>query len=198
MSFLEEKCSLFPVVTPKDIEGFTCGDHDLDEFFTNDCFAYSKELLGKTYCFKTDKDSKTVVCAFTLANAGVRVNDMPNARKKKIETDIPHIKSLKDYPAVLVARLGVSKDFRSLHIGSDVLSYIKLWFLEPYNKTGCRFMIVDAYNEQVTMDFYEQNGFKTVFSTEKQEKAYRHITTETSLNTRLMYYDLMKTAKEYR
>ena len=131
MSFLEDKCSLIPVVTPEEMAGFTCGDHDLDEFFTNDCFAYSKELLGKTYCFKMDENSQTVVCAFTLANAGVRVSDLPNARKKKIEANIPHVKSLKDYPAVLVARLGVSKDFRSLHIGSDVLSYIKLWFLEP-------------------------------------------------------------------
>jgi|GEM_PF-5542765 len=39
---------------------------------------------------------------------------------------------------------------------------------------------------------------KTVFSSEQQEKNYRQITSETSLNTRLMYYDLMKTAKEYR
>lgn len=197
MSFLEDKCSLFPLAIPEEIEGFTCGDSDLDEFFTNDCFAYSKELLGKTYCFKMDENPHTVVCAFTLANAGVRVSDLPNARKKKIEANIPHIKALKDYPAVLVARLGVSKDFRSLHIGSDVLSYIKLWFLEPYNKTGCRFMIVDAYNEPLTMAFYEQNGFKTVFGTEQQEKDYRHLESGISLSTRLMYYDLMRTAEEY-
>lgn len=197
MSFLEDKCSLFPLAIPEEIEGFTCGDSDLDEFFTNDCFAYSKELLGKTYCFKMDENPHTVVCAFTLANAGVRVSDLPNARKKKIEANIPHIKALKDYPAVLVARLGVSKDFCSLHIGSDVLSYIKLWFLEPYNKTGCRFMIVDAYNEPSTMAFYEQNGFKTVFSTEQQEKDYRHLESGISLSTRLMYYDLMRTAEEY-
>ena len=48
------------------------------------------------------------------------------------------------------------------------------------------------------MAFYEQNGFKVVFSAEQQEKDYRHITSETSLSTRLMYYDLMKTVKEYR
>lgn len=197
MSFLEDKCSLFPLMTQKEIEGFTCGDYDLDEFFTKDCFAYSKELLGKTYCFKMDENPKTVVCAFTLANAGVRVSDLPNARKKKIEANIPHIKALKDYPAVLVARLGVSKKFRSLHIGSDVLSYIKLWFLEPYNKTGCRFIIVDAYNDPATMAFYEQNDFKTVFSTEQQEKDYRHLESDVSLSTRLMYYDLMRTAEEY-
>ena len=195
MSFLEDKCSLFPLLKQEEIEGFTCGDRDLDDFFTNDCFAYSKELLGKTYCFRMDTNPRVVVCAFTLANAGIRVSDLPNARK--IEADIPHIKALKDYPAVLVARLGVSKYYRSLNIGSDALSYIKLWFLEPYNKTGCRFMIVDAYNNAETISFYEKNGFKTVFSSEQQEKDYRHLVPEVSLNTRLMYYDLMETALEY-
>lgn len=135
--------------------------------------------------------------SFTLANAGIRVNDLPNSRKKKIETNIPHVKVMKDYPAVLVARLGVSKHFRSLHIGSDILSYIKLWFLDPYNKTGCRFMIVDAYNEPTTIAFYEQNGFNTVFSTEQQEKDYRHLESDIPLSTRLMYYDLMRTVEEY-
>lgn len=58
-------------------------------------------------------------------------------------------------------------------------------------------MIVDAYNEPTTMAFYEQNGFKTVFSTEQQEKDYRLLASNVSLTTRLMYYDLMQTAKEY-
>lgn len=196
MSFLEEKCSMYVLTEPKDMAGFSCGDRDLDDFFTNDCFAYTKQLLGKTYCYKLDEEPHRVVCAFTLANAGVRVSDIPNARKKKIEADIPHAKTLKDYPAVLVARLGVSKDFHSLHIGSDALDNIKLWFLEPYNKTGCRFVIVDAYNTQATIRFYERNGFRTVFSTDQQEKEYRRIEGDISLNTRLMYYDLMMVAKE--
>lgn len=197
MSFLRENCTQYAVTDKNALVGFSCGDKDLDEFFANDCLDFTKQLLGKTYCYRLNEDPSKVVCAFTLANAGVRVSDLPNSRKKKIEANIPHIKALKDYPAVLVARLGVSKDFRSLHIGSDILSYIKLWFLDPYNKTGCRFMIVDAYNEPATTAFYEQNGFKMVFSTEQQEKDYRHIESDISLNTRLMYYDLMRTAEEY-
>ncbi|MDE6299367.1 MAG: GNAT family N-acetyltransferase [Muribaculaceae bacterium] len=197
MSFLEEKCSLFPLTSPEEIDGFSCGDSDLDEFFTRDCFAYAKELLGKTYCYKLDEDTHKVVCAFTLANAGVRVSDLPNARKKKVESKIPHIKALKDYPAVLLARLGVSKDYRSLSIGSDVIEFVKLWFLDPYNKTGCRFLIVDAYNSPATIAFYEKNDFKMVFSSEQQEKDYRHLDDETALSTRLMFYDLMRTAENY-
>lgn len=197
MSFLEDKCSLFPLAKPEEIVGFSCGDSDLDEFFTRDCFAYAKELLGKTYCYKLDEDSQKVVCAFTLANAGVRVSDLPNARKKKVESKIPHIKALKDYPAVLLARLGVSKDFRSLSIGSDVIEFVKLWFLDPYNKTGCRFLIVDAYNSPATLTFYEKNDFKMVFSSEQQEKDYRHLDSGTALSTRLMFYDLMRTAEDF-
>ena len=52
MSFLNATSSLHRLNTPKDIEGFTCGDKDLDDFFTNDCFAYVKQLLGKTYYYK--------------------------------------------------------------------------------------------------------------------------------------------------
>ena len=48
------------------------------------------------------------------------------------------------------------------------------------------------------MAFYEQNGFKVVFSAEQQEKDYRHITSETTLSTRLMFYDLMSMVEEYR
>lgn len=196
MGFLEDKCSLFRLTEARDIEGFSCGDEDLDDFFTSDCFAFEKQLLGKTYCYRLDENPRTVVCAFTLANASIRVSDLPNARRKKIEANIPHSKSLKDYPAVLVARLGVSQDFRSLYIGSEALDNIKYWFLDPYNKTGCRYVLVDAYNCPATITFYEKNGFATVFSTEKQEKEYRNIAEETLLSTRLMYFDLMPLAKD--
>ena len=83
MSFLKTHCSLSPVFEPKDLEGFHCGDHDIDEFFTNDCFGFTTQLLGKTYCYRLNEEPNKVVCAFTIANAGIRVSDLPNARKKK-------------------------------------------------------------------------------------------------------------------
>lgn len=196
MSFIADMCSLREMPEPSSIDRFTCGDADLDEFFSNDCYGYAKQLLGKTYCCCLKSERRKVVCAFTLANASIRVDDLPNARKKKIEADIPHAKSLKDYPSVLIGRLGVSQDFHSMHIGSEVLEYIKYWFLDPNNKTGCRFVIVDAYNAPATKVFYERNGFKTVFSTDDQEKIYRHVNEEVPLSTRLMYFDLMSLTQD--
>ena len=191
MSYLLEHCTLYEMKESTDVDEFVCGDQDIDEFFSHDCFGYAKQLLGKTYCYKSDENPRKIVCAFTLANASIRVDDLPNARKKKIETGIPHAKSLKDYPAVLVGRLGVSYEFRSKHIGSEVLDFVKYWFVEPNNKTGCRFVIVDAYNNPTTLAFYGRNGFKTVFSTDEQEKEYRHLEQGVHLNTRLMYFDLL-------
>ena len=40
-------------------------------------------------------------------------------------------------PAVLIGRLGISTKFQHLHIGTEVIDFIKSWFVEPYNKTGC-------------------------------------------------------------
>lgn len=191
MGFLLDCCSLSEMLSTDDVRGFACGDQDLDEFFASDCFGYAKQLLGKTYCYKLDADPQKIVCAFTLANAGIRVDDLPNARKKRIESDIPHAKSLKDYPAVLVGRLGVSQEFQNKQIGSEVLTFIKYWFVEPNNKTGCRFVIVDAYNNPGTLGFYERNGFKPVFSSDEQEKTYRHLPSDARLKTRLMYFDLL-------
>ena len=94
-------------------------------------------------------------------------------------------------PAVLIGRLGISTKFQHLHIGTEVIDFIKSWFVEPYNKTGCRYLVVDAYNEDVPVAFYKKNGFDFMFSTEEQEKSYRGIVSDKPLKTRLMYFDLI-------
>ena len=39
------------------------------------------------------------------------------------------------------------------------MSFIKDWFRHEDNKTGCRFIVVDAYNEEKVLRYYEKNGF---------------------------------------
>ena len=47
MSFLKEHCSLFSVNEPKELEGFNCGDLDIDEFFAKDCFDWQFQKASK-------------------------------------------------------------------------------------------------------------------------------------------------------
>lgn len=170
---------------------FSCGDKDLDDFFLHDAIKYERQLLGKSYCFRLDNDSSVIVCAFALSNSSIDARNLPNNRKRKLTENIPYEKSLSSYPATLIGRLGVDKEFSGKGVGTELLKFIKNWMLLPSYKTACRYLTVDAYNNESTLKFYEANGFKSLFSSDKQEKEYIGLTQEKELKTRLMYYDLM-------
>ena len=193
MKFLESSCS-FEVLDEELINStklFDCSNLDLNDFFQNDCIAFANELMGKTYCFTLDSDSKNIVCSFTISNDSIKTSILPNARKKKVLKNIPSQKRFKSYPAVLIGRLGVSKEFTSLGIGTELLNFIKSCFIERDNKTGCRFIIVDSYNTNEALNFYKKNGFNFLFSSEEQEKTATDVSNDSQIKTRLMYFDLI-------
>ena len=101
-------------------------------------------------------------------------------------------KTLKRFPAVLIGRLGTSKDFAGRGYGSAIMDFIKVLF-RTNNRTGCRFLIVDALNRPDTLRFYERNGFQYLINDERLEAKYMGIGVgHLPLNTRLMYFDLLK------
>ena len=53
------------------------------------------------------------------------------------------------------------------------------------------FFFHDAYNNEATLNFYKANGFKTIFSSETQEKEYVGLPLDKELKTRLLYFDLI-------
>lgn len=188
---LLEDCSFYEY-TPKvntTFGAFDCGDADLNDFYLNDAFLQSKELLCKNYCF-VKEDAGIISCAFTISNESIK--KLPGSRKKKVEKKIPREKQYSSYPAVMIGRLGVSKNFQDNHLGSQVLDFIKGWLVAPEYRTGCRFLLVDSYNKPQNIHFYEKNGFTLLFSAEEQERDYRKIKEDRPLNTRLMYYDLIE------
>lgn len=192
MKFLEECCTitLLDEQLLLNSNPFDCGDFDLNHFFREDAVFYSEELLGKTYCYLLDQCPSVIVCAFTLSNDSIKVRYLPNSRKKKVNRNIPRTKQYKSYPAVLLGRLGVNRDYINKGIGHELINFIKTWFIEPMNKTGCRFLVVDAYNQDDTLRFYLNNGFEYIFSTEEQEREFSGITAFDILSTRSMYFDL--------
>ena len=72
------------------------------------------------------------------------------------------------------------------------MSFIKGWFIDPFIKTGCRYIIVDASNHQKVIDFYQRNGFKFIFENIADEIEYMKLDLEPEYKrTRLMYFDLI-------
>jgi len=196
MAFLKDKCvrvSLTPKIVAACVP-FSCGNKDLDEFFAEDYLDYAKQLMGKTYAFLEVDNPSEIICAFTVSNASIFTNHLPNARRKRIGKDVPQQKRDMIYPAVLIGRLGVNSKFLRKHIGTELMQSIKSWFVDDDNKTGCRYLVVDAYNEPIPCEYYLRNGFTFMFSTEEQEKLYRNIASDGPLRTRLMFFDLMQIA----
>ena len=78
------------------------------------------------------------------------------------------------YPAVLIGRLGVNREYQGTpsHVGQQLMTFIKDWFRHEDNKTGCRFIVVDAYNEERVLKYYDKNGFLPLYKTEEIEKQY--------------------------
>ena len=59
-------------------------------------------------------------------------------------------------------------------------------------------MIVDAVNKPQILSFYEKNDFRPLFPIEEQEFTYTMGKKDTpvKLDTRLMYFDLLKLRQE--
>ena len=201
MNRLLDNC--FVCVLTKEIldecDKFSCGDDDMDEFFYKDALDYAHFRMGKSYCFRLVENPQVIVACFTVSNDSIRLFDLGSSKKNRMWKEISNReKRLSRYPGILIGRLAVAKDFAGCGYGSDVLRFVKDWFVDMDNKSGCRLAIVDAKNNPVTLAFYKKTNFKFLFNSEDDEYSYMHIHddsykegTDISLNTRLMYCDLL-------
>lgn len=158
------------------VKSFNCGDADLNDFILNEAAPYRKAMLAVTYVFE-DKVTKQTAAFFSLANDKVSLSDFESKtefnrfRKNRFVNE----KRLRSYPAVKLCRFGVDESLKGQSIGTILLRFIKSYFVID-NKTGCRFITVDAYANAIP--FYMRNGFVPLNDDDKDEP------------TRLLYFDL--------
>lgn len=191
---LEQNAVMLPYTTEVAAycDPFSCQDSDLDEFFSKDSFLYENELLGKTYAWINIEDPSKIIGMVTLANDSVKARFIATSARNRLQRSITNAKRGMNYPAVLIGRLGVAAEFRGkgMNIGSQIIDFLKGWFRSYDNKTGCRFIVVDAYNNEQTLYFYEKNGFKQLYKSEAEERAFLELNPDEPLETRFMFYDL--------
>jgi hypothetical protein len=160
------------------IKSFDCGDPDLNEFLLQDSKKFLAELLAVTYLYEFGNDT---VAFFSVSNDKIFYDEEVISKTiwNRFCRIIPNEKRMKGYPAVKIGRFGVNQQYKRMKIGTQLLDSIKISFINN-NKTGCRYITVDAYNNHETLSFYKRNDF--VFLTE----------TDNKMKTRLMYFDLIR------
>lgn len=175
------------------MDAFDCGRHTVNEFFQKEAQAYQDELFGRTYYFCLPDSPSNIVAGFTVANASIFTKHLPNARQKKVGFEVHHRKGLINYPAILLAQLGVDVRYKGNHLGTQIIDFVASWFTSVSNKSGCRHLIVDAYDEPHLIEFYKQNGLTLFFSSIEQEMEYRNWNPakDGPLETRLMFRDMI-------
>ena len=155
-------------------QDFDCGNGDLNEFFSIDSIDSAKQLLSVTYSLERDGST---IGFISVSNDSIKKEDLEKSIIKRLLSPIPRPKRYKSRPAVKIGRLGISKDCARSGVGTTLLDYVKVWFTNG-NKTGCRFIIVDAYNEPRVIAFYKKNNFEFLIPSDSNDA------------TRLMYFDL--------
>lgn len=160
-----------------EIKNFDCGNNDLNDFILNDALPHQDQLLTITYLYKYQ--NKTVAF-FSVSNDTVSELMFEDKNKfDKFRKSIPRPKRYRILPAVKIGRFGVDKKFEGNGIGNWIMDFIKLSFIHN-NKTGCRFITVDAYNNERTLHFYQKNDFEFFTGQDAEHK------------TRSMYFDLIR------
>ena len=154
-------------------EPFDCGDDDLNEYFHVDAEQYKELLLTQTYCLKESTNPSIALALLDLCNDTVRFE------KYRDVVEINLLKGRHDLPSVKLTRLGVQKELQGANIGTHVLNMVKRFFITD-NRTGCRLITVDAYNNPRVLHFYDKNGFKPF--TDKDSRKV----------TRALFFDLKR------
>lgn len=170
-----QSCIVHKMREGETVTAFDCGDDDLNDFILTDAPLYRKEKLAVTYLVVGREDGR-VIAYFSLVNDRISTADFDSRTLyNRFSRRFNNRKRLRSYPAAKIGRLAVAVDMKGEKIGSILLHFIKLYFTAD-NKTGCRFLTVDAYKAAVP--FYQRNGFVPLNDGELDDA------------TRLLYFDL--------
>ncbi len=172
----QETCVVRRLNVGDSVSRFDCGDEDLNDFLLNEANLYRSALLSVTYVVEK-KSTKEVVAFFSLSNDKVSISDFESKtefnrfRKHKFVNE----KRLRSYPAIKIGRLAIDKSAQHESIGTYLLEFIEDYFIID-NKSGCRFVTVDAYVDAIP--FYIKNNYQFLNNDDEDKR------------TRVMYFDL--------
>jgi hypothetical protein len=169
---VEGSYAITPVEDFSIFTGFLCSppdarDRDLEDFLATDACQHFQDRIAVTYALATVTAPLIPLGFATLANDAIvidRKNPLPEV------ADYPYT----SFPAVKIGRFGIILFLQKYGLGSLFLTLLKKLMCEG-NRTGCRFITVDAWRDKRTgvdvTSFYEKNGF-TILPCRKKTSNY--------------------------
>lgn len=126
------------------LNDFSCGLDDMDDFLKNDALDQQEDNLNVTYLAKYHEE---IIGFFSLLSDIIKLKDIEN------EYDLPY----STCPAVKIGRLAVNEKYNSLGLGTVLLDNTCYQIKRISDIIGVRFITVDAYCN--VRGFYYKNEF---------------------------------------
>ena len=135
--------------------------------------------MAISHCFITKEKKSRMVCAFSLSATALRVDYISNRGRRRVNKRIPYSKQRTQYPAILIGELCVfdgfgRKAFPEGNIGVELMNLIKTMAINPANSVAYRYLVVDALNNPKVLNYYSENQFSFLFSSEEEEYECLH------------------------
>jgi predicted GNAT family N-acyltransferase len=165
---------LVPLTEETVIKPFESEDGDLNDFLLHDAKNYARSRLSVTYLLETETET---VAYFSLSNDKLIKDEESPSMWNKLNRAIANEKRRRSYPAVKIGRLAVSKNHMRSGIGRLILDFVIRMYISNHQRSGCRFITVDAYRKSTS--FYEKVNFKYLTNKDMEDA------------TRTMYLDLI-------
>ena len=127
-----------------DLNDFSCGLDDMDDFLKNDALGQQEDNLNVTYLAKYHEE---IIGFFSLLSDIIKLKDIEN------EYDLPY----RTCPTVKIGRLAVNEKYNSLGLGTVLLDNTCYQIKRISDILGVRFITVDAYCN--VRGFYYKNEF---------------------------------------
>ncbi|MCQ2608473.1 MAG: GNAT family N-acetyltransferase [Bacteroidales bacterium] len=134
--------------------------------------------MGITYILENYKHT---IAFCTILNDKISMSSNEKNIWNKINRNIPNNKRRKSYPAIKIGSLATNTIYQRQGYGAALIDFVKDYLLSNKQFSGCRFITVDASNNEKTISFYKNYGFKFLSDKDNDHK------------TRCMYHDIMKT-----
>jgi hypothetical protein len=158
------------------LNSFSCGEDKNDEFIRDNALSHKEQLIAETYVLKSKEDNNDNSVAFiSFCNDAIPLTHLQETSQEAITSR----KRYPNMPAVKIARLGVSCALQRKNLGTYIINMAKVFFTTD-NRTGCRFLTVDALNNPNVIKFYTQNDFQVLKKQKNNKK------------TVIMYLDLKR------
>lgn len=157
-----------------ELNKFHCSDDFLNQFLRRKAKKHQKELLAVTYLVIDNKEN--IVGYYSLSSAEMPATDIVRSR-------FANGKLYQAYPAIKIGRFAIDEKYKGKGYGTEIMNLIKIQFSEnATQRIGSRFLLVDAYNDDKVLSFYNRkNDFEFWTNEDRYSK------------TRLMYFDLKHT-----